>query len=57
LQVCGDKAANERRLEMAQEHRNDDRSAKPQSQVELIEDELEQVSAAGGRVDPGGANN
>jgi len=27
------------------------------SQIELSEDELDWVSAAGGRVDPGGANN
>ena len=42
---------------MAQEHQSEARIAKPQSQVEVGEDELEQISAAGGRVDPGGANN
>jgi hypothetical protein len=42
---------------MAREYRNDGLSAKLQNQAELSEDELEQVSAAGGRIDPGGANN
>jgi hypothetical protein len=42
---------------MASEYRNDVQGAKLQNQAELSEDELEQVSAAGGRVDPGGANN
>jgi hypothetical protein len=55
--VSGDKAASRRRPEMAREHHDDVQSAKLQRQVELSEDELEQVSAGGGRIDPGGANN
>lgn len=56
--MSGDKAANERRPEMASQDRNDVQSAKLQHhQAELSEDDLEQVSAAGGRIDPGGANN
>ena len=42
---------------MAQEHRDEVQGVKPRSRSELTEDELAQVSAAGGRVDPGGANN
>jgi hypothetical protein len=42
---------------MAQEHRNEAKVTEQRSQVELTEGELEQVAAAGGRIDPGGANN
>jgi hypothetical protein len=42
---------------MAQEHRYDAKVAEQRSEVELTEHELEQVVAAGGRIDPGGANN
>jgi hypothetical protein len=55
-EVCGDMAANERRPITAQGHQSETTSAKRRSQVELGDDELEQVAAGGGRVDPGGAN-
>ena len=43
---------------MAQEHRYEAEVAKGRSQVELSEDELEQVAAAGGiRIGSDGANN
>ena len=42
---------------MAQEYRDEVKIAEQHSQVELTEGELELVAAAGGRVDPGGANN
>lgn len=58
-QVSGDTAANERRPIMAQEYGSEAQVETRRGQVELSEDELEQVSAAGGgiRVGSDGANN
>jgi hypothetical protein len=58
-EVCGDKAANEGRPVMAQEHRDEAKSTEQRGQVELSELELEQVTAAGSgvRITSDGANN